>query len=920
MPRFVSWTIVVTAILLANSVCAGVRGQNAWYEGFEGPNVSWCYAGGNVRHQTERHKRVQEQAHTGDGCEHLRLSGENGTFVHFSHKVGRALVIDELLPTVWVKSDRPGIQFLAQILLPRTVTPQTGRPALVLVRGSTYTDVGRWQQLRIEDVPRLLARQVRVLRTQSGPNVDGREAFLGAVFLNVYGGPGTTNVWIDDLDIAGFVGASSVQSSTTPPGTVGKGSAGDAGSKRISRGSAGRRTAAGVQPPAARLVGSVLIAEDRPFFPRIIQYRGEPLAFLQQVGFNTVWLPEPPSPEILAETKRLHLRLVCPPPHAVRLDLPDEPVAALAPVGPEYDHVLAWDLGSGLGSEQLERTRLWAEQVRTADQHRGRPLICGAGADLRTYSRHVDLLLIDRRPLGTSLELADWGKWIRLQPRLARPGTPVWTTIQTQPAAALREQLIASRPDTPPPVSVSSEQIRLLAYTAIGSGSRGLLFTSQSPLNAEDPETRHRAMVLELLNLEMELIEPWAAAGSFVTTADGSKREVTGAVLRTDRARLLLPVWSTAGAQCVPGQSAANNLSLVVPGTPEACNVYELTPGELRPLRHKRVMGGVRVTLEEFGLTAQVLFAQDPLVVGSLARRSAAIGPRAAELQRHLAVRKLHLVRQVVDRIPGRSADAQVVQWLSAAVKSIQAADRSLSVKDYPTTYVHARRAMRPLRLLQRAQWKAMLAGLPSPVTIPANVSFATLPWHARWSDRINASRLGPNRLVGGDFENLQATLRAGWYHGRHEIPGIQTAADLVPDAAHAGFSGLRLTVRPDNPEESPAMIETPPVWISSPAIAVEAGQMVCISGWVNIPKPVTGSIDGLMIIDSLAGEALAERISRTNGWQKFTLYRMAPQSGQVHVSFVLSGLGEVRLDDVGIRVLELVEMTRHPDPAPPPR
>ena len=49
---------------------------------------------------------------------------------------------------------------------------------------------------------------------QLGPQVDDREAYLDAVLLNVYGGPGTTNVWIDDLDVAGHV---AVATSGSPP-------------------------------------------------------------------------------------------------------------------------------------------------------------------------------------------------------------------------------------------------------------------------------------------------------------------------------------------------------------------------------------------------------------------------------------------------------------------------------------------------------------------------------------------------------------------------------------------------------------------------------------------------------------------------------------------------------------------------------
>ena len=86
-------------------------------------------------------------------------------------------MIDELAPSVWIKSDRPGLQLAARIVLPRTADPRTGRPVTTIVAGSGYTDVGRWQQLRLEGIPRLLTRQVHLLRMQLGPQVDDREAY-----------------------------------------------------------------------------------------------------------------------------------------------------------------------------------------------------------------------------------------------------------------------------------------------------------------------------------------------------------------------------------------------------------------------------------------------------------------------------------------------------------------------------------------------------------------------------------------------------------------------------------------------------------------------------------------------------------------------------------------------------------------------
>jgi hypothetical protein len=230
---------------------------------------------------------------------------------------------------------------------------------------------------------------------------------------------------------------------------------------------------------------------------------------------------------------------------------------------------------------------------------------------------------------------------------------------------------------------------------------------------------------------------------------------------------------------------------------------------------------------------------------------------------------------------------------------------------------------MQALRLVERVHWEAATQGLASPVTSPAAVSFATLPWHWSLIDRIASSQPGPNRLPGGDFEELRTMLGTGWSHFRYPSDGLKTAADLVAGAAHSGNSGLRLSVRGEDPDNPPAVVETPPVWITGPALPVEAGQLVCIQGWVHVPAAVTGSVDGLLIIDSLSGEALARRIRQTNGWRQFTVYRAAPESGRMTLTFALSGLGEVWIDDVTVRFLEPAgtgRLTHLPPGGHPPR
>jgi hypothetical protein len=631
-------------------------------------------------------------------------------------------------------------------------------------------------------------------------------------------------------------------------------------------------------------------------FPRIIRHCGEPLATLKKLGFDAVWTRRLAAPELLEEADRLGLWLICPPPR------PLGDSNTLAEIGPEFDCVLAWDLGDDLTEADLESTQHWAEQVRVADRRGNRPLICRPRTDLRGYSRPANLLLVDRRPLGTSLNMADYAAWIRRQPLLASLGTPLWTTVQTQPNAALREQLMALEPGYVPPATVSSEQVRLLAYTAVAAGSRGLVFTSDSPLDAPDPDAQQRAMMLDLLNLELSPMGPWAAAGSVVATAKSNLPDVSGAVLRTEHARLLVPLWSAAGAQCVPAQPTAASLTLLAPGVPEATAAYELTPNGVRPLRHSRVAGGVSVSLDDFGLSTQILLAHDPLIVSAVHRRAAQTGRRAAELQRNLAAHEFSVVQRLSQQLAPRTPVASSAALLEAARRSLQLCDRQ---SDPFAAAIEARRAMRSLESLERAYWDAAVRRLASPVTSPGALAFDTLPCHWRLLDRLAKGRLSQNLLAGGDFEDLDTMLRAGWQYIPHRTPMVQTKVELVPQAAHSGRLGVRLSVVAADPKSPPAAIETPPILLTSPAVQVQAGQVACIHGWVNVPTAAADNGEALMVIDSLSGECLADRIGRTKGWRQFSLYRAAPRAGPVSVTFALCGIGEAWLDDVEINILQ---------------
>ena len=140
-------------------------GGAAAREQFEGPEPTWHDAGGDAQYKISAHDRVSGVAHSGQGCEQVRLVGNNGTYVYLSHDVSPSRIISELSLSVWVKADRPGLQILARVVLPRSKDPATGQPLTTLISGSGYTQEGSWQQLRLDNVPQQFERQLRVLRT-----------------------------------------------------------------------------------------------------------------------------------------------------------------------------------------------------------------------------------------------------------------------------------------------------------------------------------------------------------------------------------------------------------------------------------------------------------------------------------------------------------------------------------------------------------------------------------------------------------------------------------------------------------------------------------------------------------------------------------------------------------------------------------
>jgi len=941
-------------------------GQVVHRNGFEARAIGWIKGPADAPAKETAHDVTDQTAHTGQLSEHIQLNAEVGTYIHYHYALGRAPVNDELSLGVWIKANRPGTQLMARLVLPRERSADNlNEPLTAMLRGDLYEFVGRWQRLDLRKPVKLMKAQQQLMRAELRRDVDFTDAYIDRLVLNVYGGPGLTEVWIDDLEAGPLVEEAPPRPEPAPRETPGTAAGTPTSAPKATRSPRGA---------TVELNQDHLLIAGKRFLFRAIRHTDTPLKALRDAGFNTVWVDADAAPELTEEAANLGFWIV----PSLAVNARENPSA----LGPqladrvlkfaENDAVLFWDMGGGRTVEEAPAVARLVQAVKGADPQK--PIGADVWDGFLPYSRHLDLVGAHRWPLMTALELPQYREWLNQRRLLSRPGTFQWTWIQTHLPDWYANLLHDRKPDprgrTPQgfnePIGPQPEQIRLLTYTALAAGCQGLGFWSDRYL-ADSHQGRDRLLQLALLNQEIQMLEPMLLATIEPPQwIESSRPEVKAAVMRTDRGVLVLPMWLGAGSQFVPGQAAAAKLTLVVPQVPDGTQAWEVTPGDVRSLPSQRVPGGTKVTLPEFGLTTAIVFTADASPTGLLVRfqdQARRMRKLAAQWTHDLAEIEMEKVLKVEAELERRNhtlPDGQALQD-DARARLKRSVDYWNS-GDYRESYFEGQRALRPIRILMRAQWEKAIRELDTPVASPYAVSFFTLPRHWEFRDKVQQSKPQANVLPDGDFEVTPDQAPSKWLPQESTIDEVTMAAWRVKGAPPASPSGtaqpptlqpsspgspppsavrgqagdrtdprtateppkekkpseptakegercLKLQVKAKNLEKPPSALERTFLAINSPVVKLSPGTLVRISAWVMIPAGIAGSVDGALIYDSAGGEPLAVRLTGpTLGgtWQRYTLYREVPASGSISVTLALTGLGTVYFDDVRIEPLQL--------------
>lgn len=898
---------------------------------------------GRVRYDAAQTRLVQHRRHPhlvakGTGAEYFLFeSGTAGGAATVEFTIPAARAIDDFSLTVAIRSNRTGINPALRVVLPHERDRETGEPLEMLVPATQYQKSGVWQNIRCTVQEKQIRERLTLLRAAlSNSGLNSKDLYVDRLILAIEIPPGAMEVIVDELKCGPIINPRS----------------------EIAVAAGEETTAQEKRSVEFRL--DRLHVEGRPFFPRMVAWHEESLESLRDAGINVVWIPSDADPSLLNQLREMNLWAAATPPQATDdegLPLPARE-AAMVPFTDATAPILFWNLGTRIPPSAKEDVANWIEQINNADRRLARPVMLDVSGLERVYSRLAPMLGVSRHVLHTSFSTKDYRNWLAQRRKLARPGSFTWTWIQTEAAPAHSDWRSSGLHH---PVVVEPEQIRLQAYAALAGGCRGLGFWKTNKLDEEAPGNAERRHVLTQLDLELELLGPWLATGNVVahvpfevklkSTLKVSQRnldfrtsepdlqerdallrvrddelkrqdqvrdELEATIIRSDYGVLLLPIWYERDSQFAPGQMAANEATIVVPGIDESATVWEVSTTGLRSLKRERVAGGTKITLPKFDQTAAIIITADRNVVSDLKQKIDLMASRSADAMVKLAHAKRERTLSINEELGSLGlTQPDSAQLLSQSEVLQREAESALQGRDFRTAREKAESSMQLLRILQRAHWNDAIRNLSAPLASPHTICFQTLPDHWRMIGQVGRSAHGETNLLrSGDFEDVDTMVVEGWKHSQRAPEGVKTKVELFPSSQQGKYS-LRLLAAAEKPPASdqgkdseknreqtplaPLVLPEAPVIVTTPQVTVRAGQIVHISGWIRIVTPVTASLDGVMIYENTLGTAGAVRWHQTTGWQRFEILREVRESGPLAITFALTGLGEVNLDDVKV-------------------
>ncbi len=607
---------------------------------FESKGTTWRREEADTEVRIIAHERTETKAREGKSSERIAFEAGVGAAVYYSHEIPKIPVGPNAEIGLYVRSNREGVRLMARVVLPADIDPDTHQPSFILVSGAAVDTANIWRKLLLSEVQVQVRRRVRVLRAATKRPVPLDGAYIDQVVVNLYAGPGETEVFLDDLEaypVPAEALAEFAKERRGPVAEKGESPEGKAAAPRIA------------------LREGLLTLDEKPWFFSLISAPGAKVLPLRQAGFDVIAIEPDADDSKIADAVRDGF-LLMPEIHATG-PIDKETVMQRVQAFAAADRVAFWNIGRGLGLEP-----------DLVDRNRNRDLIRGVITDFHDWNTNVSRMTtawVDgaiedyaRPPKNIDLigvEARNWGRMRdpleslaflkqRVDLGFENPNALFWLLIDAKPSPRFQEAIWGT--GTPPEwgrPTIQPEQLRIWTYLAIAAGFRGVGFRADE--NFTGPAGIPLRTEAAFLNLEIGLFRSILArakkSGELLNTympdplmitsrpagggikvqnqkpAETPANPTIKAVPFTTmdkKTTLLFIADFAAGAQWQPPQMSMSGMRVIVPA-PEGAQGYEVTPASVQKLARNRVPGGIELTLPEFGVSSIIVVTTDrPLV------------------------------------------------------------------------------------------------------------------------------------------------------------------------------------------------------------------------------------------------------------------------------------------------------------------
>lgn len=827
--------------------------------------------------------RILSQKHLSDGgvgggaCETVTFSASHGTEVRLVYPIEPVLPLDDLTANVKVMSAKPGARLGLRVRYPYLRNREARRPEAVIVYGAIYQSPGQFASLGIGMIERALRMKQIALRQQYGSEADLRDAYVDAVVINAYGGPGTTALRMDELRVDGLVpiGQSSLikeDDGSSPPRTE---------SLRIAGNPVLIDTASSPFP-----VGKVT---------RILQHNGEPLAWVRSLGFDAVLLAGPPDAEILGEAIRSRMLLYAPPPSA-----PDPSIQPL------LEPVVAWYVGSKevLDNREVEQTEMACRRLRSWPSPWQRPLVGAPSESWREYANTLDGVLHDLPPrhrgIGGNEEVS---QMITTRRRIGDRVACGVGIVSMPPETMLRQtESIADAIGAPRPESYRWHAMWLQAMRSLEATPQAILFRSTRPLSSGQPIDSQRAMALSYVNRMIAMIAPWVASAT-----PAMPPRVVGAPYRCTRLTLgttellILTSLSTRGSEVLAGDGSTAEIQLTPADA--AKTVWRMTHFSAERVSPEVTPAGPRLPIVSPDAVELIVLSSDPTVGGNLAA-SAQRFARQAGLDRwqlvndSVARNRANWILATSTRAANQQTPSNLVEIAS---RTLAEAEPLYRAGDVDASLRMARRAD---AWVMRSQWQlaeALMPNWPRPTSSPP-IDLGAADLQSVWRPLMDDQGWGINRMTSGSLDSPELLDNRRWTIGRRMASQADSHVEHITRGTFQGPGALRASVVPIADDPLQGGYEGTVIQIRSPAVRVQPATAIRID---TVVKTIGfgGPHQGLLVYDSIGGQEMGVLVRGQPDWTPVRLYRQTQDETEVHVMFELIGAGEATIDEVELRL-----------------